>query len=43
MVIGRIYRECCNAEVIAADVEGLPALFDNTIHNEGGWDDAAHR
>lgn len=39
----RIYREQCNVEVIAADVAGLPELFDNIINNNGGWADAEFR
>jgi hypothetical protein len=38
-----IYMKCCSAEVINADVEGLPELFDNIIENEGGWADAKYR
>jgi hypothetical protein len=32
-----IYRKCCSARAIAADVAGLPELYNWIYHHDGNW------
>ena len=36
-VFESIYRECCCADAIAADVAGLPELYEWIYSHEGNW------
>lgn len=42
-VFEQLYRECCTADIIAADVAGMPELYKHVASHGGAWAPAGMR